>query len=575
MDIISSQKNNFKSGSMRIYTVQQNYIVGDFSGNVKKIIGSIQEAKLQGADLVVFTELCVCGYPAADLLYFKEFINDSLKAVDEIRQHANDIGVIIGAPQRNDNPKGKDLFNAAYFLYNKEIKALVQKTCLPNYDIFEEYRYFEPAYQWDIIHFKGKKIALTICEDIWNLGDNPLYRTCPMDQLMLQQPDLMINISASPFDYTHAEDRKATIKQNVLKYKLPMIYVNATGAQTQTIFDGSSLVFDKDANLCHQLSQFDEDATLVQLKADGTFEGDVLEIASRVPESLLAPERLIPSLNIGQVRKAIVLGISDYFRKLGLKKAIIGNSGGIDSAVTIALACEALGNENVLSVLMPSQFSSSHSISDGEQLCKNLNSPYHIIPIEGVYKSFEETLHPVFKGTQKDITEENIQARSRGNILMALANKFGLVLLNTSNKSELSVGYGTMYGDMAGGLSVLGDCYKLQVYELAKNINSEKEIIPLNILEKAPSAELRPGQLDSQSLPAYDLLDPVLYQYIEWAKQSAEIREMGYDADVIKFALALVNKNEFKRYQFCPILRISPKAFGPGRKIPVVAKYFQ
>lgn len=560
---------------MKIYIAQQNYLIGDFRGNVKKIIHGIQEAKRQRADLAVFTELCVCGYPAGDLLNFEEFIKDCLSAVDEIRLHADDIGVIIGAPQRNEKPEGKDLFNAAYFLHEKEIKAVAQKTCLPNYDIFEEYRYFEPAYEWNVIHFKGKKIALTICEDIWNLGDNPLYRICPMDQLMPQQPDLMINISASPFDYTHVEDRKATVKQNVLKYRLPMIYVNATGAQTQTIFDGTSLVFDKDANLCGQLDQFEEDDKCIVVTDEGMIECAVIEPAAAIPDRLLAPERFIPTLNIAQIRKAIVLGVRDYFRKSGLTKAIVGNSGGIDSAVTIALACEALGNENVLSVLMPSQYSSTHSVSDGEQLCKNLNSPYYIIPIETIFRSFESSLRSVFKDAPPDVTEENIQARVRGNILMAVANKFGYVLLNTSNKSELAVGYGTMYGDMAGGLSVLGDCYKLQVYELAKDINSGKETIPANILLKLPSAELRPGQFDSQSLPPYDLLDPILYQYIEWTKQADEIMKMGYDRDVIAFALALVNKSEFKRYQFCPILRISPKAFGPGRRIPVVARYFK
>lgn len=559
---------------MKIYIAQQNYLIGDFRGNIKKIISAIAQAKKEGADLAVFTELCVCGYPAGDLFNFKEFINDCLNAVDEIKQHADGIAVIIGAPQRNEKPQGKDLFNAAYFLHEKKIKAIVQKTCLPNYDIFEEYRYFEPAFDWNVIHFNGKKIALTICEDIWNLGDNPLYRICPMDQLMLQKPDFMINISASPFDYTHVEDRKATVKQNVLKYRLPMIYVNATGAQTQTIFDGTSLAFDKNANLCKQLNQFCEDAALIHLMDNGLFEEEIIEPAIAVPERLLAPERFIPTLNIAQIRKAIILGVRDYFQKSGLKKAIIGNSGGIDSAVTIALASEALGSENVLSVLMPSQYSSNHSVSDGEQLCKNLNSPYHIIPIEKIFNSFETSLQPVFKDARQDVTEENIQARVRGNILMAVANKFGYVLLNTSNKSELAVGYGTMYGDMAGGLSVLGDCYKLQVYELAKDINSQKEIIPANILMKPPSAELRPGQFDTQSLPPYDLLDPILYQYIEWSKQRDEIKDMGYDADVIDFALALVNKAEFKRYQFCPILRISPKAFGPGRRIPVVAKYF-
>ena len=560
---------------MKIQLAQQNYTVGDFEGNTKKIIGAIQKAKENGADLVVFTELSVCGYPSADLLNFNEFIDNSLKAVHEIAAHADGIAVIIGAPERNVSPRGKDLFNSAYFLYDKKIQTTIQKTCLPNYDIFDEYRYFEPAYEWKTILFKGKKIALTVCEDIWNLGDNPLYRICPMDQLMKEHPDIMINISASPFDYTHDEDRKATVKQNVLKYKLPMVYVNATGAQTQTIFDGLSLVFDKDANLCKQLAQFDEDEACIIVDDNGKVDSPIIESNNELPNQQLDPEKLDPALNIDQVRKAIIHGIRDYFSKLGLQKAIVGNSGGIDSAVTLALACEALGKENVLSVLMPSQYSSSHSISDGEQLCRNLGSPYYILPIENIYHSFLNTLQPVFKNTKPDVAEENIQARTRGNILMAIANKLGCVLLNTSNKSELSVGYGTLYGDMAGGLSVMGDCYKLQVYELARHINNEKEITPKNIIHKQPSAELRPGQYDSQSLPPYDQLDPVLYQYIEKSREPDEILKMGYNPKVVDLVIRLVNKAEFKRHQFCPILRISPKAFGPGRRIPVVARYFK
>lgn len=560
---------------MKIQLVQQNYIIGDFEGNSRKIIQSIQRAKDKGADLVVFTELCVCGYPSADMLNFKGYIDKCLTTVNKIASYANNIGVIIGAPERNELPEGKDLFNSAYFLFDGKVQATVQKTCLPTYDIFDEYRYFEPAYDWKTISFKSKKIALTICEDIWNLGDNPLYRICPMDKLMEQKPDFMINISASPFDYTHDEDRKVTVKQNVLKYKIPMVYVNATGAQTQTIFDGLSLVFDKDANLCKQLAQFDEDEACIVIEDNGKINSPVIEPESKIPNQPLSPERLVPGLHIEQVKNAIICGIRDYFSKLGLKKAIIGNSGGIDSAVTITLACEALGKENVLSLLMPSQYSSDHSISDGEQLCKNLNAPYYILPIENIFNSFLDTLQPVFKNLPPNVAEENIQARSRGNLLMAVANKLGYVLLNTSNKSELSVGYGTMYGDMAGGLSILGDCYKLQVYELARHINRDKEIIPANILQKPPSAELRPGQYDSQSLPPYEQLDPVLYQYIECSKEPDEIREMGYDSGVIDFVIGLVNKAEFKRYQFCPILRISPKAFGAGRRIPVVAKYIE
>ena len=558
---------------MKIFLAQQNYHIGNFDKNVNKIIEAINEAKTKNADLIVFSEMSICGYPARDFLDFNDFIEQCLASVDKIKEHADNIGVIIGSPQRNPQKEGKDLFNAAFFLYEKQIKQIAQKTCLPNYDVFDEYRYFEPAYDWNVIEFKGKKIALTICEDIWNLGDNPLYRVCPMDILMRQQPDFMINISASPFDYTHADDRKATIKSNVVKYKIPLVYCNAVGSQTEIIFDGASLVFDKDANLCCQLPQFREDIIEIILNDDGTVNSPVIEPAAAVPGELLEPVQLLPELNISQVYKAIVLGIKDYFSKMGFTKAIIGSSGGIDSAVTIALACEALGKDNVRAIIMPSEFSSLHSIVDAESLSKNLGNPYDIIPIKKIYNEFLHELKPLFKDAPFGLAEENIQARTRGNLLMAIANKFGYILLNTSNKSELATGYGTLYGDMAGGLGVLGDCYKLQVYELAKYINSTKEIIPENILTKAPSAELRPDQKDSDSLPPYEILDKILYQYIERVQGPSEIKSQGFDATLVDRILRMVNSNEYKRNQFCPIIRISPKAFGVGRRLPIVGSY--
>ena len=558
---------------MKIFLAQQNYHIGNFEKNLEKIIDAIEVAKSKNADLIVFSEMSICGYPARDFLDFKDFVDRCFDSIEKIKQHADTIGVIVGSPDRNPAREGKDLFNAAFFLYEKEIKSIAHKTCLPNYDVFDEYRYFEPAYNWNTINFKGKRIALTICEDIWNLGDNPLYRICPMDILMKQQPDVMINISASPFDYTHDEDRKATIKSNVVKYKIPLIYCNAVGSQTEIIFDGASLVFDKDANLCCQLPQFKEELKEIILKDDGTIDSPVIEPAAAVPGQLLEPLHFNPELNISQVYGAIILGIKDYFSKMGFTKAIIGSSGGIDSAVTIALACEALGKENVRAILMPSEYSTSHSIKDAEKLSKNLGNPYDIIPIKKIYNQFLEELKPVFKGLPFSVAEENIQARTRGNLLMAIANKFGYILLNTSNKSELSVGYGTLYGDMAGGISVLGDCYKLQIYELAKYINLKKEIIPENIITKAPSAELRPDQKDSDSLPPYEILDKILYQYIERVQGPGEIKALGFDVKLVDRILKMVNRNEYKRNQFCPIIRISPKAFGTGRRLPIVANY--
>ena len=558
---------------MKIFLAQQNYHIGNFESNTEKIINAINLAKAQGGDLIVFSEMSVCGYPARDFVEFNDFIRKCYDSIDIIKKHADTIAVLVGAPAINPIEEGKNLFNAAFFLYEQEIKAEIHKTLLPTYDVFDEYRYFEPAYEWSVVEFKGKKLAITICEDIWNINDNKLYRICPMDKLMTQNPDVMINLSASPFDYTHDEDRKSVIKANVLKYKLPMFYCNAVGSQTEIVFDGASLVFDKDANLCKVFPIFEESVQSVVLNDDGSLDAHVIEPASHVPDFQLNPDALLSHLNIAQIHDALILGIRDYFSKMGFSKAIIGSSGGIDSAVTLALACKALGSDKVKAVLMPSPYSTDHSVDDAVQLSINLGNPYDIVRINAVFESLQTTLQPIFKDLPFSLAEENMQSRIRGNILMGIANKFGYILLNTSNKSELATGYGTLYGDMAGGLGVLGDCYKLQVYALAHYINKDKEVIPLNIITKAPSAELRPNQKDSDSLPDYEILDKILYQYIERKSGPAEIKSKGYDAALVDRVLKLVNVNEYKRNQFCPIIRISPKAFGVGRRVPIVGKY--
>ncbi len=558
---------------MKIVLAQQNYHIGNFEKNTEKIISAIEKAKGDRADIIVFSELCICGYPPRDFLEFNDFIDKCYKAIDEIKQHADTIGVLVGSPAKNPAAEGKDLFNAAFLLYEKEVKGEVHKTLLPTYDIFDEYRYFEPGFDWNVLEFKGKKLAITICEDIWNINDNPLYRVCPMDKLMEQNPDIMINLSASPFDYIHEEERKSVVKSNVLQYKLPMFYCNAVGSQTEVVFDGASLIFDKEGTLCKALPSFEEAVDGVTLNEDGSIVEDTFDYIKPIPHIKPNPLKYDPKLNITGIHTALVHGIKDYFSKMSFTKAILGSSGGIDSAVTLALACEALGKENVRAVLMPSPYSTEHSVNDAVKLSENLGNPYDIIKIKDIYESFLSALKPVFKDLPFSIAEENIQSRTRGNLLMSIANKFGYILLNTSNKSELATGYGTLYGDMAGGIGVLGDCYKLQVYALAEYINRNKEIIPENIIYKAPSAELRPDQKDADSLPEYKILDEILYQYIERRKGPQEIKDLGFDAALTDRILKLVNTNEYKRNQFCPIIRVSPKAFGIGRRVPIVGKY--
>jgi NAD+ synthase (glutamine-hydrolysing) len=558
---------------MKIALAQQNYHIGNFATNTAKIIAAIQQAEKLGAELIVFSELSICGYPPRDFLEFADFIQKCQDSLHSILPYTTTIGVIVGCPTINPVAEGKDLYNSAYVLYQNKIIGVQHKTLLPTYDVFDEYRYFEPASQWNCIDFKGKKLAVTICEDIWNLGDNPLYKICPMDELIKQNPDVMINISASPFDYTHVEDRKAIIKKNVGKYNIPMVYCNTVGSQTEIVFDGGSLVMDAQQNLVAEFKYFEEDLQMVKLQNDGTFAEKIITNASDVPNEEIAPIEYDATLHTDKIYQIIVLGIRDYFAKMGFAKAILGSSGGIDSAVTLALACDALGAENVTAVLMPSQFSTDHSVSDAELLSKNLGNPYHTIAIKPIFDVFMQQLAPIYKDLPFSLAEENIQARSRGNLLMAIANKFGYILLNTSNKSELATGYGTLYGDMAGGIAVLGDTYKMQVYALAEYINRDKEIIPKHIIHKAPSAELRPNQKDSDSLPDYSILDKILYQYIERRQGPTEIKAQGFDGALVDRTLKMVNTNEYKRNQFCPIIRVSSKAFGVGRRMPIVGKY--
>lgn len=559
--------------SMKVFLAQQNYHIGDFKKNVTKIVHAIEKAKAAGGDLIVFSELSVCGYQPGDLLQRNYFLDQCELAVNEIAACAIDIAVLIGAPVRNIRTNGKGLYNAALFLVDGEVKNVIAKTCLPDYDVFTERRYFDPASAWEIIRYKGKKIAVTICEDIWAGQAGHNYPENPVDQLKSLNPDLMINLSASPFDYLHTSKRKSVVKANALKYELPILYCNTVGCHTDIVFDGGSLAYDRDGNQCGELKSFEEDFCSFLINDTGSIECGQIEstpedVALNVEDSIFNPQT-----GIEKIYGALILGIRDYFNKMGFSKAIIGNSGGIDSAVVLALACAALGSENVTAVLMPSAFSSDHSVSDAEQLSKNLQQPYHIISINEVYESFLKELNPLFTGLTFSVAEENLQSRIRGNILMTVANKFNYILLNTSNKSELATGYGTLYGDMAGGLSVLGDCYKQQVYALAQHINKVQEIIPNHIIQKAPSAELRPNQKDSDSLPDYAVLDAVLFGYIEKNQSAEDLKAQGYPAETVDRVVKLVNRNEYKRAQFCPIIRISPKSFGSGRKMPVVAQY--
>jgi len=547
---------------MKIALAQLNFHIGNFQYNTDKIIQYIQKAKVENVDLIIFPELSVCGYHPNDLLERKEFSVWCDKAVKIIVAECKGIAAIIGAPTINESQKGKKLRNSAIFINDGVIEKVVHKTLLPTYDIFDEYRHFEPNTEFGVVEFKGQKLAITICEDLWDdqptnnsFSKSKLYITSPLEELSVFNPDLVINIAASPFSFNQEGNRKDIMLRNAQEYNVPIVYVNQVGAQTELIFDGGSMFINCNGNVEQEMAYFTEDFCTIDI--------------DNLPEKLVQPNYS----TIEKIYKALILGIRDYFVKMNFKKATLGLSGGIDSAIVAVLATEALGKENIHVLLMPSKFSSDHSIDDAKQLAENLGIKYDIVGIQPMVDQFEQALSPIFKGLTNDVTEENIQARTRGILLMAISNKFGNILLNTTNKSECAVGYGTLYGDMNGGLSVLGDVYKTDIFKLARFINRDVEIIPENTIIKPPSAELRPDQKDSDSLPDYDILDKILFRYIEMNQSPEEIINEGFDEAVVMKTVRMVNMNEYKRFQSPPILRISSKAFGFGRKMPLVARY--
>ena len=546
---------------MKIAIAQLNYHIGNFAQNTSKIIEYIGKSKAGGAELVVFTELSVTGYYPHDLLERKEFIEQSEEALAQIAVHCEGIAAIVGGPRINSEPRGKKLFNSAFFMYDGAIQHVVDKSLLPTYDIFDEYRHFEPNKTFSVFDFGEKKIAITICEDLWDeqetqneFGREKLYQISPLKELSALNPDLVINISASPFSFNQENWRKNILVKNAIKYQLPILYANQVGAQTELVFDGGSVYLNEKGEIQEELNYFEEDFRIIDTE-------------------VFTQNLQLQTEYIEKIYHALVLGIRDYFAKMGFRKATLGLSGGIDSALVLVLAVQALGKENVRVLLMPSRYSSDHSIDDALQLAKNLDIQYEIIPIQPMVDSFEQSLSDVFSNLQSDITEENIQARTRGILLMAISNKFGNILLNTTNKSECAVGYGTLYGDMNGGLSVLGDVYKTDIFKMASWINREHEIIPINTIQKPPSAELRPDQKDSDSLPDYEILDQILFDYIELNLSPDEIIAKGFDESTVLRTVKMVNTNEYKRFQAPPILRISSKAFGSGRRMPLVARY--
>ncbi|HRU61708.1 MAG TPA: NAD+ synthase [Bacteroidia bacterium] len=548
---------------LRIALAQLDVVIGDFEKNVARMREYLERAKAAGADLVVFPELAICGYPPRDFLEFRDFIERGHAAAMQLVGDCTDLAAIIGLPTVNPKAEGKNLFNSAWVIQDGKVTATVHKALLPTYDIFDEYRYFEPAREFQTVTVAGKKIALTICEDLWNVEDDPMYVSCPMDALIREKPDLMVNIAASPFSYDHAEQRKAILLRNVKQYGIPLVYVNHVGAQTEIIFDGGSLAMDRTGTIVSEAAYFEEDLLLVSLENDGQL------TATKATDIT----RSAPKEKIERIYRALVLGIRDYFRKQGFRTATLGLSGGIDSAVVTCLAADALGPENVKVLLMPSGFSSEGSVTDSLELIRANGVNHETIPIQSIFDAYLAALQPAFSGLPFNVAEENIQARIRGGLLMAQSNKFGSILLNTSNKSEIAVGYGTLYGDLCGGISVIGDVYKTDVFKLARFLNRDQARIPEAIITKAPSAELRPNQKDSDSLPEYDVLDPILFQYIEKRMSPSALVEMGNDPALVARILKLVNTNEYKRYQTPPILRVSPKAFGMGRRLPIVGKY--
>jgi NAD+ synthase (glutamine-hydrolysing) len=549
---------------MKVTLAQINPQPGNLDANCRMITEIIKSSAAAGSDLVVFPELSVTGYPPLDLLTYSRFIDDTAAAVQKIALECTGTAAIIGAPSPNTKKRGKPLLNSAILMQNGRIDTIFNKALLPTYDVFDEYRYFEPSSSFQTAIVNGMKIAVTICEDMWD--DQPflhgkehrsIYAISPMEEIKKLEPELIINISASPFAHNRIETRETVFCTKAKKYQIPVVMVNQTGANSDLIFDGGSLIIDRAGEIVARLPLFRESVTTYDLKK-------TITTGAKIPP--------LPG-KMELIYDALTLGISDYIKKTGQKRVVIGLSGGIDSAVVAALAAQAIGSENVTGILMPSRYSSAHSVTDAEELASNLGIQRITIGIELPVAGFEKILEPVFTGTRPDVTEENIQARIRALILMAYANKFSAIVLNTSNKSEAATGYGTLYGDMAGALSVLGDLYKTEVYELAAYINRERTLIPQSSITKAPSAELKPDQHDTDSLPPYDTLDKILFRYVDLQQDRETIISAGFDEETVKRVIRLIDLSEYKRFQAPPALRVSAKAFGNGRRIPLVSAH--
>lgn len=544
---------------MKIALAQINQTIGDFQKNAQKICSYLERARNQDADLVIFPELAVTGYPPKDFLDIPAFIDENLKALNEIARHVSGISAIVGFVDRNKRRHGKLVHNAAAFIQDQKIISVHHKSLLPTYDVFDECRYFEPAHQISPVKCMDYTLGISICEDMWNdeeFWTRPLYEIDPVENLISQGANVMINISSSPFAVgKHDKIRLRMLIHDAMKYKVPFIYVNQVGGNDDLVFDGNSVVINAQGRLIAQAAAFQEDLVVVDIKN---------------PSVQIQPNAYS---DIETVHMALIAGLRDYVTKCGFKKVVIGLSGGIDSAVTAALAAESLGNENVIGVLMPSQFSSQGSIDDAVMLSQNLGIIYKVIPIQEVFAICQKTLEAEFTGTSFGIAEENLQARIRGNILMALSNKYGYLVLATGNKSELAVGYCTLYGDMSGGLALISDVPKTMVYELARHINRGKEIIPQNSILKPPSAELKPNQCDQDSLPPYDVLDGILKAYVEDIRGIDEIVRMGFDEKVVREIIRKVNRNEYKRRQAAPGIKVTSRAFGSGRRMPIAHNF--
>lgn len=528
---------------MKVLLAQINPTVGDIEGNSLKIVEAIKKGKQQKVDLVILPELVLTGYPPRDLLIKKSFVEKNKTELKKIISETEGIAVIFGFV---DEVKG-DLYNAAAFIHNNSLKGIYHKIHLPNYDIFDEKRYFKPGKAADVFEFRGKKLGLTICEDIW--VDNG-----PMSKLKDGGAELIINISGSPFYANKSQERENLLRKRSMEHKLPIIYLNLVGGQDDLLFDGRSYVFNSKGEPVIIAKPFEEDYAIVDINNIELM--DKASITETVTEDTY---------------NGLVLGVRDYFRKNGFSKAVIGLSGGIDSALTVCIAVEALGKENVIGVSMPSKFSSVGSVEDSKILAENLQIKFNILPINEIYTNYLLTLENDFSGREFNVAEENVQARIRGNLLMALSNKFGYLVLATGNKSELSVGYATLYGDMAGGLAVISDVLKTRVYELSKYVNQKagQEIIPQVIILKEPSAELRDNQKDSDSLPPYDILDGILKAYVELDYSKEEIISLGFDPEVVDKVIKMVDRNEYKRQQAAIGIKITPRAFGTGRRMPI------